>query len=111
MTRGWSAFRQGAAARYRGDVRDGRAPSLPNVDDEFCCYGTLSTEISLDDTLHAWCSGQEYALAEEVWFRSSVLRGLELLDAVDGALDRAGVVFQGEAGDHGVQVAAQSGGE
>ena len=64
----------------------------------------------MDDTLHAWCSGQEYALAEEVWFRSSVHRGLELLDAVDGALDRAGVVLKGETGDHRVQVTAQPGG-
>jgi hypothetical protein len=34
-----------------------------------------------------------------------------LLDAVHGAFDCAGVVFQGEPGDHGVQVAAQPGGE
>ena len=60
--------------------------------------------------LRSGSSGQEYELAEEVGFRPSVHRGLELLDAVDGALDRAGVVRQGEAGDHGVQIAAQPGG-
>jgi hypothetical protein len=50
------------------------------------------------------CSGQEYPLAQKVGFRTSVHRHLELLDAVHGALDRAGVVVQGQPGDHGVQV-------
>ena len=57
------------------------------------------------------CLGQEYPLAQEVGFRASVHRHLELLDAVDGAFDRAGVVLQGQPGDHGVQVTAQPGGE
>src|SRR6476620_8226361 len=56
-------------------------------------------------------SGQQYQFAEQVGFGTSVHRGLQLLDAVDGAFDRTGVVMQGEPGDDGVQVAAQTCGE
>jgi len=56
-------------------------------------------------------SGQEDQFAQEVGVRTSVHRRFELFDAVHGAFDCAGVVFQGQSGDRGVQVAPQPGGE
>jgi len=80
-------------------------------DGESCCQITVFTGGIQCLELKAGCSCQEYELAQQVGFRASVHRGLELLDAVDGALDCAGVVFQGQPGDDSVQVAAQPGGE
>ena len=58
-----------------------------------------------------WCSTPKDQLAQEIGVRASVHRRLQLFDAVHGAFDRAGVVVQGQPGDHGVQVAVQPGGE
>ena len=54
-------------------------------------------------------SGEQYQFAEQVGLGAAVHRGLQLLDAVDGAFDGAGVVGQGQPGDDGRQVAAQPG--
>jgi hypothetical protein len=51
-------------------------------------------------------SGKQYQFAEQVGFGTAVHRGLQLLDAVGGAFDGTGVVWQGQPGDDGVQVAA-----
>ena len=76
---------------------------------ESCCQVACFTGAVVLSRNQVRCSGQEYPLAQQVGFPTSVHRRLELLDAVDGALDGTGVVVQGEPGDDGVQVAAQPG--
>ena len=95
--------------RRESQATDCIAHDLP--DDESWCQVAGFTLASQCLGLQARCSCQEYELAEKVGFRASVHRRLELLDAVHGAFDRSGVVLQGEAGDHRVQVASQPGGE
>ena len=56
-------------------------------------------------------SGEQYQFAEQVGLGAAVHRGLQLLDAVDGAFDGAGVVVEGQPGDDGIQVAAEACGE
>jgi hypothetical protein len=58
-----------------------------------------------------WSAGQEYAFSEQVQAGAAEHLAFEHLEPVDVALDRPGAVGQGEAGAHGVEVAAQVGGE
>src|SRR5664279_2248431 len=57
-----------------------------------CCQVACFTGAVVLSRNQVRCSGQEYPLAQQVGFRTSVHRRLELLDAVDGALDGTGVV-------------------
>ena len=59
-----------------------------------------------DGAVQSWfrsklVSGKQYQFSEQVGFGAAVHRGLQLLDAVDGAFDGAGVVGQGQPGDDG----------
>ena len=104
--------RRGQLARRADEVPCRPAAFLmPCQVAEACCQVACFTGAVVLTRNQVRCSGQEYPLAQKVGFRASVHRRLELLDAVDGAFDGAGVVVQGEPGDDGVQVAAQPGGE
>src|SRR5664280_254044 len=60
-----------------------------------CCQVAGCTGVVVLTRNQVRCSGQEYPLSQEVGFRTSVHRRLELLDAVDGALDESLVAVSG----------------
>src|SRR5664279_2727128 len=60
-----------------------------------CCQVACFTGAVVLSRNQVRCSGQEYPLAQQVGFRTSVHRRLELLDAVDGALDESLVAVSG----------------
>src|SRR5664279_3517033 len=104
--------RRGPLARRADEVPSRPAAFLmPCQVAESCCQVAGFTGMVVLSRNQVRCSGQEYLLSQEVGFRASVHRRLELLDAVHGAFDGTGVVVQGQPGDDGVQVAAQPGGE
>jgi hypothetical protein len=54
---------------------------------------------------------EQNPLAEQVEVRAAIHLAFERLDAVHGALDRAGAVRQGQAVDYGGQIAFEPGGK